>query len=48
MSGLDPDLSRVGSPERVITHRMALSDGAEAYRMFDAREDGVMKVVLTP
>ena len=33
-------------PERVITTRMALSDGANAYARFLAREDGVMKVVL--
>ncbi len=35
-------------PERVITHRMTLAQGAEAYRVFDAREDGVMKVLLSP
>ena len=35
-------------PERVISHRLPLSDGAEAYRMFDAREDGALKMVLTP
>lgn len=35
-------------PERVITHRMGLSDGAEAYAMFANRKDGVMKVVLDP
>lgn len=33
-------------PERFITHRLALADGAEAYRLFDAREDGVLKTVL--
>lgn len=35
-------------PERFITHRMALSEGAEAYAKFDAREAGTLKVVLTP
>ena len=35
-------------PENVITHRMALSEGAEAYRLFHAREDGVMKTIMTP
>lgn len=35
-------------PERVITHRMALADGAEAYRIFDAKTDGCLKMVLTP
>ena len=36
------------TPEKVISHRMPLSEGAEAYRRFNAREDGVMKVVMTP
>jgi alcohol dehydrogenase len=35
-------------PEDVFTHRMALSEAAEAYRIFDAREDGVLKVLLDP
>lgn len=35
-------------PETVITHRLALSQAPEAYRMFEAREDGVSKVVLDP
>ena len=35
-------------PEEVFTHRMALSDAAEAYRIFEAREDGVLKVLLDP
>jgi len=35
-------------PERVVTDRMALSEGAEAYARFASREDGVMKVVLDP
>jgi threonine dehydrogenase-like Zn-dependent dehydrogenase len=34
-------------PERFITHTMPLSEGAEAYRLFDAREDGALKMVLT-
>ncbi|MGY6500790.1 MAG: zinc-binding dehydrogenase [Acidimicrobiales bacterium] len=36
------------APEQVITHRMALSDVTEAYRLFEAREDGVLKVLLDP
>lgn len=36
------------APEEVITHRMALSDATEAYRLFEAREDGVLKVLLDP
>lgn len=35
-------------PEDVITHRMPLSDVTEAYRLFDAREDGVLKILLDP
>lgn len=35
-------------PERYITHRLGLADGAEAYRLFDAREDGVLKTIMTP
>jgi 2-desacetyl-2-hydroxyethyl bacteriochlorophyllide A dehydrogenase len=35
-------------PRELITHRMALTDGADAYRLFDARRDGCLKVVLRP
>src|SRR3546814_10198202 len=35
-------------PEDVFTHRLGLSDAAEGYRIFDAREDGVLKVLLDP
>ena len=35
-------------PEDVFTHHMGLSEAAEAYRLFDAREDGVVKVLLDP
>ena len=35
-------------PEDVFTHRMGLSQAAEAYRIFEAREDGVLKVLLDP
>jgi 2-desacetyl-2-hydroxyethyl bacteriochlorophyllide A dehydrogenase len=34
-------------PERFISHTMALSEGAEAYRLFDAREGGALKMVMT-
>lgn len=42
-------LTRAGRlrPERFITHRMSLSDGAEAYRLFDKKEDGALKMVLS-
>ena len=32
--------------ENVISHHMGLSEGAEAYRMFASRKDGVMKIVM--
>jgi 2-desacetyl-2-hydroxyethyl bacteriochlorophyllide A dehydrogenase len=35
-------------PERFISHRLALSEGARAYEMFDGRKDGALKMVLTP
>jgi threonine dehydrogenase-like Zn-dependent dehydrogenase len=35
-------------PEEVFTHRLGLSDASDAYRIFDAREDGVLKVLLDP
>jgi len=34
--------------EAVITHRMGLTQGAQAYQLFDGRSDGVGKVVLDP
>ncbi len=35
-------------PEVAVSHHMALSDGAAAYAMFAARQDGVSKVLLDP
>jgi 2-desacetyl-2-hydroxyethyl bacteriochlorophyllide A dehydrogenase len=35
-------------PERYVSHRMPLSAGAEAYRLFEAREAGALKMVLLP
>jgi 2-desacetyl-2-hydroxyethyl bacteriochlorophyllide A dehydrogenase len=35
-------------PERYISHRLPLSDGVEAYRLFEAREAGALKMVLAP
>lgn len=35
-------------PEQVFTHHLGLSEAAEAYRMFEAREDGCLKVLLDP
>ena len=36
------------APERVFTHRMGLSQGPEAYGLFAARREGVLKVLLDP
>ena len=30
--------------EGLFSHHFTLSDGAEAYRLFDSREDGVVKL----
>ena len=35
-------------PEKYITHRLPLSRGAEAYSLFEAREAGALKMVMTP
>jgi threonine dehydrogenase-like Zn-dependent dehydrogenase len=42
------DLIEAGriDPSSIISHRMALDEGVEAYRLFAARE--ATKVVLTP
>jgi threonine dehydrogenase-like Zn-dependent dehydrogenase len=32
----------------IFTHRMGLSEGVEAYKLFDEKRDGCTKVVLTP
>jgi len=35
-------------PSFVITHRLPLTDGPRAYKMFRDKQDGCIKVVLTP
>ena len=35
-------------PSQIISHRLKLSEGPEAYKQFDARADGWTKVVLKP
>jgi len=44
------DLVRSGQfdPSQVLTNKVALGDALEAYRSFDAREDGWIKVELMP
>ncbi len=35
-------------PTVIITHRATLEDGPELYKTFRDKEDGCVKVVLTP
>jgi alcohol dehydrogenase len=35
-------------PEDVFSHHLGLSEAADAYRMFDERRDGTLKVLLDP
>jgi threonine dehydrogenase-like Zn-dependent dehydrogenase len=35
-------------PSFVVTHRLPLDQGAQAYEMFNNKQDGVIKVVLKP
>jgi threonine dehydrogenase-like Zn-dependent dehydrogenase len=35
-------------PTALITHRLPLSEGTRAYRLFEGRSDGCVKVALTP
>jgi S-(hydroxymethyl)glutathione dehydrogenase/alcohol dehydrogenase len=43
-------LIRAGTldPTALITHRLPLSDGSRAYQLFAARQDGCVKIALTP
>ncbi len=44
------DLIHVGkaTPSRIISHRLGLDEAPDAYRHFDARDEGWTKVVLKP
>ena len=33
--------------EGLFSHQMSLSQGTEAYRIFDAKEDDVVKIMMT-
>jgi glutathione-independent formaldehyde dehydrogenase len=35
-------------PSRIVSHRLPLRDAADAFKKFDARSDGYVKVVLEP
>ena len=36
------------NPAGIITHRLKLDDAAEGYKMFKAKNDGCVKIVMTP
>jgi glutathione-independent formaldehyde dehydrogenase len=35
-------------PSEIVSHRLPLDDAPDAYRRFDARQDGYLKVILNP
>jgi threonine dehydrogenase-like Zn-dependent dehydrogenase len=37
-----------GTFTNIVTHKLPLSEGVDAYRRFEAREEGVIKIVLDP
>ncbi len=45
---LDMILKEMIRPEEIITHTVALGDAAEAYRIFNEKKDGCLKVVMKP
>lgn len=49
---MDRTLALVGQRrlglDAIVSHRLSLEEGVEAYRMFDERRDGCTKVVLRP
>jgi S-(hydroxymethyl)glutathione dehydrogenase/alcohol dehydrogenase len=44
----DLAMKGVYTAEDIVTHRMPLDDGPRAYKMFNDKEDGCVKVVLRP
>jgi threonine dehydrogenase-like Zn-dependent dehydrogenase len=48
MEDLVPLARRCPEIMRVITHRWKLARGPEAYRLFDRKQDGCIKLTLTP
>jgi len=49
MEGLLPLMDRLGeSVASLVSHRMPLASGPAGYALFDAKDDGCAKVVLTP
>ncbi|KAJ3363154.1 hypothetical protein GGF32_004725 [Allomyces javanicus] len=45
---LDKLVKKEIDPSFLVTHTMDLDDAAKAYKMFDQKEDGVLKVMLKP
>jgi glutathione-independent formaldehyde dehydrogenase len=35
-------------PSKVVSHRLTLDDAPDAFRRFDERRDGYLKVILSP
>jgi threonine dehydrogenase-like Zn-dependent dehydrogenase len=48
MDDLLPLLRRRPELAAMVTHRRPLADGASAYRLFDLKQDGCIKVVFAP
>ncbi len=44
----DMILTGAAKPSQVVSHRLSLDEAPEAFRKFDAREEGYIKVVLKP
>jgi glutathione-independent formaldehyde dehydrogenase len=44
----DMILTGAAKPSRIVSHRLSLDEAPEAFRKFDAREEGFVKVVLKP
>lgn len=45
---LDNSLQSPYDTTQIITHRLALAEGAEAYRLFDQKQAGCIKAILQP
>jgi threonine dehydrogenase-like Zn-dependent dehydrogenase len=48
MGELKPWLLRRADLGAIVTHRLPLAQGTEAYRLFDLKQDGCIKVAFTP
>jgi glutathione-independent formaldehyde dehydrogenase len=41
-------INGVAKPSRVVSHRLSLDQAPGAFAKFDARQDGYIKVILSP